>query len=256
MEVLNGDDMKNVWGGSPVSGYSVGVITLKTDHALMPGNVQHAQSFPQPVLYQDVDLEDPWPLIRGEERVTDKVIAAAQILQKKGVSIVVGACGSFAYYQRAVKEALEIPVFLSIMLQVPLLQAGLSPKSELGIICASSASMNDRLFSACNITETDSLVIKEMRGNPAFDHYMDSGSPIDWTAIEAEVLQTALSMTNDHPAITSFVLQCSELPPVAPLIQQNTGRPVFDMTLFIRWLQQAADYQPYTGMIRTQPNKF
>jgi hypothetical protein len=57
----------------------------------------------------------------------------------------------------------------------------------------------------------------------------------------------------DESAIAAFLLQCSDLPPFGPDIQSATGLPVFDMTLLIRWLQEATHYSPYTGMARVLP---
>jgi len=238
-----------VFGGSTLSGFPVGVLAINTSHALLPGNVQNAQSFCAPPIYEEVTVQDHSDLMRGEPRLLKPIIRAAQHLATQGVGAIVGACGSFAYYQKAVADAVDVPVFLSIMTQVPFIQQSLGSKKKLCIVCAAESSINARVFEQCRIADTSNLVIREMCGHPEFERMLKSADPMDPWKLRDEVVTVCTQAMRDESAIAAFLLQCSDLPPFGSDIQSVTGLPVFDMTLLIRWLQTAVHYSPYMGMI-------
>lgn len=233
--------------GSPVAGFPVGILCLRTCHPLLPGNVQNAQSFSTPVLYHAIDVTEPWALMRGDPALTDIIVAGVQHLASHGVRGVAGACGSFAFYQRAVAERCDVPVFLSILTQVPFILQSLGPRRKLGVICAVAETMNARVYGECGIRDPHRLFVVAMRGRPAFDVLIEQNRLPDPARLRAEVLDAAAEICAD-PDVGAILLQCSELPPYAADIQARCGLPVFDMTILIRWLSEAADRRPYAGI--------
>jgi len=188
--------------------------------------------------------------MRGEPDLLDPIVVAAKRLAMQGVRAIAGACGSFAYYQAAVANALNLPVFLSIMTQVPFIQQSLAANKKLCIVCAAAASINSRVFEQCSIVDTSNLVIREMKGHPEFDRLLNGSESCAPHRLRDEVVSLCEEVTERDSTVAAFVLQCSELPPFGADIQRATGLPVFDMTLLIRWLQSATDYLPYSGMLR------
>jgi len=188
--------------------------------------------------------------MRGDASLLEPVITAAQELERQGACAIAGACGSFAYYQVPVANSVDIPVFLSIMTQVPFIQRSLNSRAKLCIICATKFSINDRIFEQCGIANTSNLVIREMSGHSEFDRLLRGSDPIDPYKLRDEVVDVCTQSVRENNAITAFLLQCSDLPPFGPDIQNATGLPVFDMTLLIRWLQSATFYLPYAGMLK------
>jgi len=242
--------MTAAYGGSPLAGFPVGVLTIKTLHPILPGNVQHAQSFLVPVIYEEVQISDVHALMRGEADLLDPIVVSAKRLALHGVRAIAGACGSFAYYQTAVANTLNIPVFLSIMTQVPFIQQSLAANQKLCIVCAAAASINSRIFEQCRIVDTSNLVIREMKGHPEFDRLLNGSLSCNVHQLRNEVVSLCEEVSESNAAVAAFLLQCSELPPFGADIQRATGLPVFDMTLLIRWLQSATYYLPYSGMVR------
>lgn len=76
---------KQVFGGLTCAGYPVGILTISTRHPLLPANVQHAQSFLEPVIYGEVPISDPQLLMRGEASLLGPILVAAHLLVRKGV---------------------------------------------------------------------------------------------------------------------------------------------------------------------------
>jgi len=240
----------SVAGGGAVAGYSVGILCLRSTHPLLPGNVQHAQSFDAPVLYHIIDLDDPWPLMRGEPQIADMLSDGVEALARQGVRAVAGACGSFAYYQKRVSETAPVPVFLSILTQLPFLLQAVPRDARIAVIPAVGESMNARVYEQCGIDDPSRLHIAPMRGRPAFDALLDRGVMADVEALRRETVDCAIAAAR-APGVRAILIQCSELPPFAADIQAATGLPVFDMTTLIRWLALATDCRPYSGFART-----
>lgn len=234
-------------GGIPLAGFPVGILCLSTKHPLMPGNMQHANSFGSPVIYHVLELSDPWPLMRGEPWLWEPILDGVRQLAGAGVRAVVGACGSFAYYQKAVAGASPVPVFLSIMTQVPFLLQALPADGRLGVICAVKETMNERVFEQCGIAQPERLLLAEMRGGRSFDAMIDDGRIDDVEKLRGEVIAKAKEIACD-PSVKAILLQCSELPPFGSDVQQHTNLPIFDMVRLTRWLISACDYQTFAGM--------
>lgn len=227
-------------------GAKVGLLHLNTQHALLPGNVQNGRTFKGPVLRHEIACSDISALLQGDPRLEPLIGEACQDLERRGAVAIAGACGSFGFFQAVGRDAVSIPVFLSIMTQVPFLLSGLAKGAKLGVICAASSSLNQRLFDACGIGTPTRLVIAQMIGKAEFDRMLRAEQPMYPYAMQRECVEVAEEMILSEPDVAAILLQCSDLPPFAHAIQEATGRPVFDMAILVNWLLAAASYSPYS----------
>lgn len=51
---------------------------------------------------------------------------------------------------------------------------------------------------------------------------------MDTVRFQQQVVQIAKDMIDKDPAIGAFLLECSDIPPFAAAISEETGLPVFD----------------------------
>jgi hypothetical protein len=226
--------------GHTLAGFRVGILVLDTVHTLVPGNVQHAASFDFPVLYERVRGVAVPELMQGDPLAVDAVARGTLALQEAGVDIVVGACGSFANYQRLVAGALRIPVFLSVLLEVPMLLRAVAPGRRLGIVFADSSSFTDQVRHECGITDTERIVTLDAKSIPEVQTILAQRGVFDSAALESGLVALARQAVLAHPDIALWLLQCSDFPPYAPAIRHATGRPVFDALTLIRHLHASA----------------
>lgn len=222
-----------------MAGFSLGILIADTGHELALGNVQHAGTFQFPILYQVVRGLSPDALMRGDPSLTEPIRDAALALQALGVNAVVGACGSFANYQREVAAALDIPVFLSILLEVPLVLRALGSSLKLGVIFARTSSFTARVKNSCGIEEDHRVVALEMADIPAFGPILRSAGAVDSAALRSATIDLVRAAMAREPRIGAWLLQCSDLPPYAAAIRQETGLAVFDMVGLIRRVHEA-----------------
>lgn len=222
-----------------IAGFAIGILALDTRHHLVIGNVQHALSFSFPVLYEIVKDVPGAALMGGDPEAIDAIIRAAKALEAAGVMAIVGACGSFANYQLDVAKAVQVPVFLSILLEVPLILRAVPAAQQLGIIFASTTSFTDRVRRQCGIESTNRIVAIGADTLPAFQPILAQQGALDDAALRDGLVRLACGTMRAHPNIGAWLLQCSDLPPYAAAIHQATHRPVFDMVALIHHVRDA-----------------
>ncbi|MEM1113906.1 MAG: aspartate/glutamate racemase family protein [Pseudomonadota bacterium] len=235
--------------GLPLEGYTIGVLHLDTRHPLLPGNPQHVQTFNFPVAYEAVPQQDLAALMRGDPALEPLIVAAGERLAARGVRSIVGACGSFAYYQRALASALTIPVFSSVLVQIPFLLNALGER-KLGIIAAKASSVNERIFSECGVADSARLAITEMQGQPEFDRMLSGSSAVDEAALREELIGVVGRLIATNPDISAIMLQCSELPPFAADLQYAFDRPVYDAVTLVNWAYLSGQAESFSGLRR------
>lgn len=238
---MHAPEFKPAEYGRATAGYSVAVLHIASRYALFPGNPQHAGSFSFPVLYEEVEIDKLDDLFSGADYIGQRLLEAAQRAIDNGARSIVGACGSFAYHQRFVTERLPVPAYLSVLTQLPLLQSAMLG-SGLGVICASASAMNERVYEQCGVADTGGLTIAEMIGRPEFDRFIAGERDIDFDKLSRETSEAARELKATDPKLAGILLQCSDLCPFAPGLQSESGVPVFDAALLIRWAHMTATY--------------
>ncbi|MBI9087487.1 MAG: aspartate/glutamate racemase family protein [Desulfobacterales bacterium] len=232
-------------------GESIGILILNAGYPCIPGNVGNATTFPFPVRYKMVREASIERLLHRQDRSLLKpFIDAARELQQEGVRAVTGACGFMALFQREIAEALEIPVFLSSLLQIPFIRQTLKQDQAIGVITADASALTDDHFAAVGVTPEIPLVIAGMEGQTEFkEAILEEKGTLDSDRIQAEVVQVAGEMVQKHSKIGAILLECSDLPPYAHAVQQTTGLPVYDFTTMIGHVHSALVRTSFQGFI-------
>jgi hypothetical protein len=224
-----------------VAGFPLGILCIESHYPLVPGNMQHARTYSFAPLYGIVRGVTPDALFRGDPAILSPLLAAAGALVEQGVGAVVGACGSFAHFQRAAADALPVPVCLSILVQVPLLVGMLPAGGRLLVYFANRHAFTPALQAACGIgaRELARLVVADAWDLPAFRAMLNRPAVLDAGALERQLLAHIGELHEQHPDLAGIVLQCSDLPPFAAAVQRATRLPVYDGTLLAEWMHAA-----------------
>jgi hypothetical protein len=216
----------------------------------VPGDVANASSYSFPVCFQTVEGATADSVLRRGDDLDDAFVAAAKRLEENGVRAITGDCGYMIRYQDAVAEAAAIPVFISSLLQIPMLLRMTGGGNRLGLFVASAEHADDELLALAGVDaelrDRISLVGLEDR-----DHFrsaiLDETGELDQEAIESEVVDAAVDLVERDPAVSVIALECSNLPPYSAAIRRATGRPVFDWIGFINYVHQAIAAPGYGG---------
>lgn len=220
-------------GGRPFYGDMVGVLMLDMGAPLIPGNVGNAMSYNFPVRYKVLKgvPSDWWcDEIGPDESRCQIFIEAAKELEAEGCKAITSGCGFFAIYQQRVAAAVNIPVFLSPLLMVPMVSRMLGGSGRVGILTAGGNHLKGDFLKTVGIDESVKYAIGGLDYTEEFYnvHVTCTKKTINPAKMEAELVDTAKKLVSEYPDIKCFVFECSDIPPYAHAVTRETGIPVFD----------------------------
>jgi hypothetical protein len=235
--------------GQTAYGYPVGIICAQWHIPFIPGDVNHAASFDYPVRYLPVDVPGA-DILRGAappERYTEVIVAAARQLEAEGVRAITSNCGFFGLWQRAVADAVAVPVFMSSLLLVPFIRSLIGSERKVGVVVANSRGVTDELLTAVGIAGDDASFV----GMESFPHFasvvLQESGKLDTDAMYDEVTQACRDLLIDHPDVGALLLECSDLPVYAHAVHEATGIPVFDWVTLIDFVERTVVPKRYAG---------
>lgn len=236
--------------GADRYGFAIGILLVDCFTPFIPGDVGNASTFPYPVLYETVPGVTLERLInQGDESLVDSIIEAARKMERLGVRAITSDCGYMVRYQEKVASAVDVPVILSSLVQLPLMERTIGPIKKIGIICANKSRLTPQLLQIAGLSNPDRAVIYGLEEKPNFRApILDETGTLEPEKIGLEVVETALMMVEQNPDVGAILFECSNLPPYAHLVQQATGRPVFDFTTLINFYYNAGLRKPFTGI--------
>ena len=234
-----------------VAGYSVGIVYIENiNYPILPGNVVNATTYPFPVRMKAVRNLTNDRLFNNDPTIVEDILAAARsLVEDDGCRAICSACGFFGNYQQQVRKALDVPVAMSSLVQIPFIQGLLKPGQKIGVLTANKGSMTESLLRSCGVQDSSNLVIKDALATEEFATVVNMRGYFDNTIAQQEIVDLALELIRENDDIGAILLECSDMPPYAAAIQAATQLPVFDFITLIRWLHSGVAQKPYTGFI-------
>jgi hypothetical protein len=232
-------------------GFSIGVLMLDCNIPFVPGDVGNASTYDFPVQFRLVPGATGEAVItRQDPALTPVFIDQAKQLVGQGVRAITGDCAYMGAYQRDVADAVDVPVFLSSLMQVPLALSMLRSDQKLAVLVANGAGVTDRLLEPVGIVGDvrERCVFRGLEDKEHFsDVFLREIGEVDVARVEAEMIETSQGVLNDEPSVAAFLFECSDMPPYSAAVQRATGLPVFDWIGFINYVHHAVVRKPYRG---------
>ncbi|HEX4806112.1 MAG TPA: hypothetical protein VFU94_09440 [Conexibacter sp.] len=228
----------HVRDGAELYGARVGILHLPCRIPFAPGGVGHAATYRYPVVMRTIDCAD-----MASPEFEARAVEAACWLEAQGVVAVTSDCGTLIRHQRAVAEAISVPVILSPLLQLPLVIGAVGGPERVGIVAAVAENVDAEQLRLAGVAGADAgrIAIAGMQDQPAFRAaVLEEQGTLDTEAVGREAADVARRLVAEHPRIRALVLDCSDLPPYAEAIRRATGRPVFDFVTMIDHAERAA----------------
>ena len=239
--------------GRVLAGYAIGIIRSGTAaYPQFPGNVANASTFDFPVYYKILPPTTEEQLLSAEPdpAILEETIKAARELEELGVRAIVGACGFFANYLTKVAAAVNVPTFLSSLMQIPIISRALNPSQKVGVITANANVLSPVALKACGVNDPSTIVITGAQDLPQMQNFLRStGRHINSRKLEQELVDLSKQMVSENPDIGALLLECSDMPPYAWAIQKAVGLPVFDYITMINWVYNAVVRRPFAGFM-------
>jgi len=188
--------------------------------------------------------------LEKDPSIFEDLLEASRELENQGVRAVTGDCGFMAIHQRELAKILDVPVFLSSLLQIPFISSIIGEDNKLGIITADSRSLDAPLFESLGFESTEDLEIRGLQDQDNFfKAVIEEEETLDPYAIEEEVVSKARQMAAEEPKVKALLLECSCLPPYGAAVQDAVHLPVFDYITMIEYVYSAVVKRRFSGFM-------
>lgn len=238
--------------GQVIGGAAIGIIVIGQNcYPLVPGNVANATTFDFPVHYKFLKggVVDKIVSSTPDPDILEEIIASGKELQQQGCRAVVGACGYFANYLPEVASALDVPCFLSSLMQVPMISRALRPHQKIGILCANGEILASApALENCGV-DRSRIVIAGCEALSEMQNILRNTGHLNNRRFEQQTVSVAKQLVEDNSDIGALLLECSDMPPYALAIQKAVRLPVFDFTTMINWVYDAVVRRLFVGFM-------
>ena len=240
-------------------GMGLGIIVLDDAYPGFPGDVRNASAFPYPIQYEIADGVDNYTLVWEEDKspCLAPIQRAAKKLEKMGCRAIAAECGYFAYFQKDIAGHVNIPVFMSSLLQVPFIQQIIGPDKQVGILCAQKQFLTDTHLQNVGIDLNSNFVIagsQDEYGCPEFDNLWDHGKrpecpEVYYDKAQKDMIRIAVEFCKAYPAIGAVMLECTGMQPFARAIQRVIDLPVFSWGTLLDYAYSVVVHRDYYGHV-------
>jgi Asp/Glu/hydantoin racemase len=170
-------------------------------------------------------------------------------LEKEGVRAITTNCGFLALFQKEMASAVNIPVFTSSLMQVPLAYTMIKPSQKVGIITVHSKSLSQKHLS-CVGADKIPHIIYGTEGEEEFSRViLDDEMELDVNKSRDELVRVSKRMVSEHPEVGAIVLECTNMPPYAAAIQKEINLPIFDIYTLVIMVYRAVVKKDFSGIM-------
>lgn len=230
------------------AGHAVGILLLECKTPFPPGDVGNATTYDYPALFKVVPGAHSSRVLPGDPELGQAVVAAARELEAAGVKGISSDCGFFLNYQDLVRDAVGVPVYLSSLLQLPMISALLGKDKAIGVITSDSRFLSNRMLELSGVDPERRVVMRGMHTEPEWLRAVrQQCGTIDTDLIREETVKVAKEMVAENPDVGALLLECSVLPLYAHWVQEATGLPAYDFMNMIDYFQHAGARREFAG---------
>lgn len=242
--------MREAKGGYNTYGLSIGILMTESAFPRIPGDIGNAITFDFPVRFKTVKgAVYRNVVVEGDRKLLDPYIKVAKELEEEGVKAITTNCGFLAIFQKELAAAVNVPVFASSLIMVPLIHRMLNPNQKVGIMTVNSEALGEKHFNGCGWSSKEiPVVVAGLENEKLFTKvFRDDLLTLDVDQMEADMVTVAKRLVGEHPEVGAILFECTNMAPYAKAVQEAAGRPVFDIQTLIRMIYNALHQNPYTG---------
>jgi hypothetical protein len=244
------------WDGRNVFGITIGLVQMRVNLPMIPGNMGNASTFNFPMLYREMNADNVFDVMANppSQNFTDGIVEAAQWLELQGVRAIMGNCGFFGSYQNVVREQINVPFFSSSLMMLPMMVQSMPRNKKVGVITANGPILKQvQAIENCGLSLEDKenrIVVMGCEEYPEFaTGIMANTGRYNPVRVEREIVSVAERMLVANKDIGAILLECTELSPHAVAVQKAVKLPVWDYTTLTRWVQSGCVRRPFVGHV-------
>ncbi|MCL4747747.1 MAG: aspartate/glutamate racemase family protein [Burkholderiaceae bacterium] len=218
---------------------AIGVLMLETGFPRPVGDLGNPNGFDFPLLYERAAGATVARVVsRRAEGLVGPFVAAGERLIGRGACAIVTSCGFLALHQRALADALPVPVATSSLLQVAWANALLARGRRCGVITFDADALGPEHLEAVGAPRDTPIVGMPASGELRTTIDRDLAT-LENARVREEVIAAGRELLARDRSVGAVVLECTNLPPHAGSLRTALGLPVFDGRTLLEWLWRA-----------------
>jgi len=225
----------------------VGILMLDTAFERLKGDAGNAATWPFPVVIRKVKGASVSAVVdKGAAGLADLFIEAGRALvREEGVCAITTTCGFLVVHQRALSEALPVPVATSSLLQIPIVDRMLPDGKRAGVLTFDRDGLKPELLAAAGARPDTPIAGLPPQG--LFHRRVRDNAAADVPALGAEVEAVTEAFLKAHPEVGALVVECANLPTFSADLSERFHVPVYDLVTMVRWVRAAVTPPRYAA---------
>jgi len=213
----------------------LGILMLDSSPLNVPGCLACDETFPFPVIREVVRGATVEKMTSCREELEEAITEAAWRLERQGVDAIVGNCGFMAIFQKTLQERIQIPVFTSSLLLVPMIALSLPKGKCIGIITFRKDQLSDKVFQGAGWTSKDiQVAVAGVQDQPAWQALRAPEHPFYRQDLENQLIGVASQFVESRKDLGALVLECTVMSPFAARLQKEVNLPIYDITMIAK----------------------
>ncbi len=205
----------------------------------LPGSLARPDTFEFPTMFKHIEGACFDTIIKNPDRqVLDVMIQEAIRMEEAGIRAITTSCGFNSIFQDELAKSINIPVFTSTLLLVPLIHRMLSDNQTIGIITANKNHLTQDHLARSGIPEVIPVHIKGIEDTSSSKLICNTPNPelIDTEVFRKEIFETCSALMAENETIGAIVFEMTILHIFSDEIRKAFDIPVFDITNLIRFI--------------------
>ena len=221
---MTGHHARIAQGGKAIYGARVGILMLEARFPRIPGDMGNATTWPFPVLYKVVSGASPQRVVRERAAgLLEPFLDAARELVRLGADGITSNCGFLSLFQDQIAAAAGVPVAISSMMQVAMVNRLLPPGRRAGILTISAATMTPEHLARADVP-ADTPVGGTDGGTEFTRAIIGDEARMDVAAAEQDILDAGADLVKANPDLGAIVLECTNMAPYARALSEHVDR--------------------------------
>lgn len=240
-------------------GMGLGIMLLDDVYPGFPGDVRNASAYPFPIQYDIVEGIDIQRLVFGKDKspCLAPILAAAKRLERMGCRAIAAECGYFAYFQREVAAAVQVPVFMSSLLQVPMARQIVGAHNLVGIVCGTRCNLTAAHLEAVGIDSSSNLVIAGAMDDyecQQFDNLWNAAARpatprAEYDRAETDLISLCKDFKKRNSRMRALVFECTGFQPFARAVQREVELPIFSWSTLLDYAYSIVVHRDFYGHV-------
>lgn len=221
------------------------ILRLQHKPVPMKGSIADPASFAYDVRYLAVPGAWTENVTGGDRKVLAAYVDSARLMVSEGCRAITTTCGFTSLFQAEVSAAVPVPVAMSSLSLLPLLERLLPPGGRVAIITFDASRLTEAHCRGAGWSLAQSPVaIAGIEGSESWREMFKPEPGFTRDMLARDVISALDGLRTQHADIRAVLLECAFFPIVADDVRAKTGLPVVDFLSVGDLLMAATDGMP------------